>query len=325
MTKLKIFSVFTILIAFLAFKNSEKILETFSTTYDPAKQDKAAPILFDENQQLEDLKYLSSDDFMGRATGHKGGLKARDFIVEKFQKLGLEKLNGSYIQSFDFKGKSHHDKPTEVTAHNVLGFIKGSKYPDQYIVLGAHYDHLGVKDGKIFNGADDNASGTCALFSLASYLKENQPKHSVIFAAWDAEELGLQGAKYFVENSIVGQDNLILNLNIDMIGRNANNELYICGSRYHEELKFDLVPAIQSNKIKLSTGHDGADGKDDWTFASDHGPFHKAGIPFLYFGVEDHPDYHRDTDEFSSINQDFYIEATKVLVRAFEKADIMYK
>ena len=94
MTKLKIFSVFTILIVFLAFKNSEKILETFYTTYDPAKQDKAAPILFDENQQLEDLKYLSSDDFMGRATGHKGGLKARDFIVEKFP----EELSGKKIE-----------------------------------------------------------------------------------------------------------------------------------------------------------------------------------------------------------------------------------
>lgn len=279
---------------------------------------------FDQGSLLKDREFLSSDEFEGRATGHRGGIKARDFIKNKFESLGLKQFNGSYLQSFDFKGKSHHDEPTEVTAHNVLGYIKGTKFPDKYIVLGAHYDHLGEINGKIYNGADDNASGTCALFSIAEYLNKNQPKHSVIFAAWDAEELGLQGAKFFVENSTVDKENIVINLNLDMIGRNKNNELYICGSRYHKELKNDVVPSLKSKKIKVSLGHDGKDGKDDWTYASDHGPFHQAGIPFLYFGVEDHPDYHKDTDEFSSINKKFYVEAAIVVIRALNVVDNTY-
>src|SRR5690606_18370697 len=100
---------------------------------------------------------------------------------------------------------------------NVLGWIKGTENPDSFIVISAHYDHEGVKKGIIYNGADDNASGVSALFSFAEYFKSNPPKHSVILAAFDAEELGLRGSKYFVENPIVPLEKIRLNINLDMV------------------------------------------------------------------------------------------------------------
>ena len=270
----------------------------------------------DEEQQILHLKHLSSEQFEGRATGHKGGLLARDYIAKEFKAIGLLPYNDSYTQSFKFNGKSHHKSPNTTMAHNVLGLIRGTKKSNKFIVIGAHYDHLGVINGKVYNGADDNASGTAALFSLAKYFVANPPKHTIIFAAWDAEELGLQGARHFLNEFNLPKENIVVNINIDMIGRNKDNELYICGTNHYKFLKKIIHDKVHSDVIKVRYGHDGADNKDDWTFASDHGPFHQKGIPFLYFGVEDHPDYHKETDEFESIQQAFYLEATKIVLQA---------
>lgn len=278
-------------------------------------------IAIDSLAQIEELKILSSDDFMGRATGTKGAIMARDYIKNKFTALQLDKLGESYVQAFDYKGRSHHDGPNSGKAYNVLGFIKGTEKSNKFIVVGAHYDHLGKTAKKVYNGADDNASGTAALFSVIRYFKKNPPKHSIIVAAWDAEEVGLLGSKYYINNSIILQKDILLNINMDMIGRNDDNELYISGSRHDSTLSEKVVPALYSDKIALLTGHDGADGKQNWTYSSDHGSFYQKGIPFLYFGVEDHSDYHRATDEFHKIQPGFYMEATRVVIQAIVQAD----
>jgi len=282
-----------------------------------------APIIIkiDSVNQIKSLKVLSSNVFLGRETGTNGGELSRKYIASKFEYLKLEKLGNSYFQSFKYEGSNDHGDAKNGLAYNVIGLIRGAELPNKFIVVGAHYDHLGKSGKKVYNGADDNASGTAALFSIANYFNENPPKHSIIIAAWDAEEIGLLGSKYYVNHPIILQKDILCNINMDMIGRNRQNELYISGTRHNKILRDSVVTSLYSNKIKILTGHDGDDREDDWTYSSDHGSFHNKGIPFLYFGVEDHQDYHKASDVFESIQQEFYIEATRIVIQATKKAD----
>lgn len=278
-------------------------------------------IVIDSVAQIESLKILSSDAYLGRETGTKGAELSRNYIAEKFTALQLDKLGDSYFQSFPYNGSNDHGDTKKGLAYNVIGLIRGTEQPNKFIVVGAHYDHLGNYDEKVYNGADDNASGTAALFSIASYFKENLPKHSIIIAAWDGEEIGLLGSEYYVNHPIILQKDILCNINMDMIGRSEKTELYITGTPHNKLLKDSVVTPLYSNKINILTGHDGNDSKDDWTYSSDHGSFHKKGIPFLYFGVEDHMDYHKVSDVFESIQQEFYLEATRVVIQATKRAD----
>jgi Zn-dependent M28 family amino/carboxypeptidase len=203
----------------------------------------------------------------------------------------------------------------------VLGFIRGTKFPKKYIVISAHYDHEGIKMGKIYNGADDNASGLSALFSFAEYFQKNPPEHSVVLAAFDGEELGLQGSKYFVNSNASVFKNISCNLNMDMISRSDKNELFAVGTAYNATLKNMVTTYKSSGNLKLIAGHDGYDGLENWTYSSDHGNFYKKDIPFLYFGVEDHEDYHEPTDDFENIHPEFYVNAVKTIISIFEKVD----
>lgn len=265
---------------------------------------------------LQHIKILSSDEFEGRRTGTKGSEKAREYIIKQFETLKVLPLGDGFLQEFSFKRKDNDFKGV-----NIIGQIKGTEFPDTYIVISAHYDHLGVRNGEVFNGADDDASGTSALFSFAEYFKKYPPRHSVILAAFDSEEMGLRGSKYFVENSIVPLKSIMINLNMDMISRNDKNELFAVGTRYNKTLRQLILDFDQSKKISLLIGHDGEDGKQDWTGSSDHGSFHKKGIPFLYFGVEDHDDYHKESDEFENIHPEFYKEAVRVIISVFKEVD----
>jgi hypothetical protein len=277
-------------------------------------QDTKSTALFNEGQLLEHVKILSSDTFEGRETGTKGNDSARAYIIEQFKSLNTEPLNESYEQPFTF---IRRDKV--FNANNILAKITGTEFSEKYIVISAHYDHIGIRNGKIYNGADDDASGIAALFSFAEYLENNKPKHSVIFAAFDAEEMGLQGAKHFVET--IDKDKVLLNINMDMISRSAKNELYVVGGCYNKKLSLIIESIENTTATKLLQGHDGTDGKQDWTYSSDHGPFHLKEIPFLYFGNEDHTSYHKPTDDFEDITPQFYINATKIILSVFLKID----
>lgn len=273
--------------------------------------------LFNETTLLYNIKTISSDSFEGRRTGTLGAVKTKKYIINAFESLNVKPLGKNYEQPFSFsdKGKNYH-------AANILGVIPGTTFPESYVIISAHYDHEGIKRGKIYNGADDNASGLSALFSFAEYFKNNPPKHSVILAAFDAEELGLKGSEYFVKNSIIPLKAIMINFNLDMISRSDENVLFAVGTSYSETLKEVVTKTKCSAKIKLLTGHDNKkDWRNDWTYSSDQGSFHKKGIPFLYFGVEDHADYHKPTDDFENINPEFYIEAVKTIISVFEKID----
>jgi len=276
------------------------------------------PTLFDGDLLLQHVKVLSSDDFEGRRTGTQGATKAKQYIINEFGKLNIQPLGETYEQPFSFSSRN-----IMYNGVNVLGFIKGSTFPDKYIVISAHYDHEGIKNGNIYNGADDNASGISALFSFAEYFEKYPPKHSVILAAFDGEEFELKGSQYFVDHSIIPLHNIIVNINMDMISRSDKNELFVVGTRYNPSFKELITSFSQMENMQLLIGHDGTDKKQDWTYSSDHGSFHKKKIPFLYFGVEDHEDYHKPTDDYENIHPEFYKEAVSVIFSVFKKIDVL--
>lgn len=271
---------------------------------------------FNETDLLGHVKILSSDLYEGRRTGTQGAERARKYIINEFYKLKVLKINKTYQQPFSFV--YHGDK---YSGSNVLGLIEGTTFSNKYIVISAHYDHIGIKNGEIYNGADDNASGLSALFAFAEYFKKYPPKHSIILAAFDGEELGLKGSKYFVNNPIVNLRSIKLNINLDMVSRSDKKELFVAGTSYNKSLKYIVSKIKQPCELKIIAGHDGYDGLENWTYSSDHVNFYKKRIPFLYFGVEDHEDYHEPTDDYEKIHPNFYIEAVNSIILVLNKID----
>ncbi|MFC4211124.1 M28 family peptidase [Pedobacter lithocola] len=269
-----------------------------------------------DTQLLKDVETLSSDAYQGRKTGTKGAEMARAYIIDRFQKLGLKSYpqNVNYAQEFTFNARGG----TKVDGTNVIGYIPGKG--TNVIVVSAHYDHLGVVKDEVFNGADDNASGTAGLLKIAAYFAKNKPNNTIIFASFDAEEMGLQGAKAFVANPPVPINTIAVNLNMDMISHSDKGELYVCGTFKYPALK----KYVDTNRkdIKVILGHDDPKlGHDDWTNQSDQGAFNAKNIPFLYFGVEDHKDYHKATDEYQTITQQFYSNAADAVLQVVKNVD----
>lgn len=263
----------------------------------------------DSASLIHHLAFLASDATAGRLTASPGNLLAQRYIIRKFDSLGLSKTGESWLQPFPFGSAGEGQ-----TGNNVIGLIKGEKYPDSVIAITAHYDHLGAKDGKIYYGADDNASGTASLLVMAQYFKQHPPQHSILFVAFDAEEEGLIGSRYFVLHSPVPISKIILNLNMDMVSRNDKNEIYACGIHYYPFLK-KYVDSIQPiTPVHIMFGHDlTSGGSENWVNQSDHYPFYKNNIPFIYFGVEDHEDYHKPGDTFEKVNKRFYYQVVSMI------------
>ncbi|MRG46519.1 M28 family peptidase [Chitinophaga sp. SYP-B3965] len=274
----------------------------------------------DSSQLMKDVQTLSADKMEGRKTGTKGNRLAQFYLLDRLKQTGLQQFSNTYEQPFYF---TQGDK--RIMGTNLYGYIKGST--DSFIVISAHYDHIGTKKPQtgtdsIYNGADDNASGIGGMLAMAQYFSKNPPKHTLIFAAFDAEEMGLQGAKAFVAKLPVPATRILMNINMDMISRNDKNELYVCGTALYPQLKPFVTAAAATSTVKLPMGHDRPEDKDqNWTNQSDHYEFHKKKIPFLYFGVEDHPDYHKASDEFSRINPSFYYQATKAVLNIVQIID----
>lgn len=269
----------------------------------------------DTETMLDDLRKLSHDAVEGRKTGSKGAESTRRFIIKQMQDVKAKSLQKDYRHPFSFA----NSKGDTIKGENVIAYIKGEL--ETAIVISAHYDHLGVIDGVVFNGADDNASGVAAMLAMMDYFKRYKPRHTIVFAAFDAEEMGLQGAKAFLKDPAVPVDAIILNVNMDMISMNDKNELYVAGTYHYPNLK-PIIEKVDVAPLKLRFGHDTPDlGKDDWTFSSDHGPFHQNKIPFLYFGVEDHAHYHKSTDDFENVNKSFYTNAAHAVLYSILELD----
>jgi Zn-dependent M28 family amino/carboxypeptidase len=278
--------------------------------------------LFDSAQLLEDLRILSADDMQGRQAGTAGGEKARAYVVERFKASGIQPFGESYTHPFTFTS-GRGESATERKAANVLGFVTGSQSSSRYIVVSAHYDHIGVRNGEVFNGADDNASGTAALFSIAKHFSANRTANSLLFAAFDAEESGMRGARAFLAKPPVDPATLVLNVNVDMIGRDPDDKLFVTGTHQQPFLRPYIDTIAASAPVKLIPGHDNPaeKGVEDWTRSSDHAAFCQAKIPCLYFGVEDFGNHHKASDDYETMTHDFYVRAVETIIAAIKVFD----
>jgi Zn-dependent M28 family amino/carboxypeptidase len=263
------------------------------------------------------VRVLAADSMEGRKAGAPGGARARAYLVGRVAAIGLTPLVPGYLQRFPLP----RDEPNVGT--NLLAVIPGTTFPRQYIVLSAHYDHVGVVRDQIYNGADDNASGVAGVLAMAGELQRHPLRHSVVIALFDGEEAGLMGARAFMAAQPVLKDSIRLDVNLDMIGHSDPGELWAAGANRYPALRPLLEEAAKGASVTLRLGHDrpGVRGEQDWTFDSDHGPFHSAGIPFVYFGVEDHKDYHQPTDDPDTITPAFFGRAVGTIYRVLRALD----
>jgi len=262
-----------------------------------------------EKEIAEHISFLASPKMAGRFPGTRENKKVVDYLIKNFKQAGIKAYGNSYIQEFKAKirVKKGLDTPV-VTTQNVIGFIEGSDplLKNEFIVLGAHYDHLGMGGPSskkpdtvgIHLGADDNASGTAALLEIAERLAAHKKdlKRSVLFIAFGAEEQGLLGSKYFVAHPLIPLSSIKLMLNMDMVGRmNTEKQLYMGGAASFDggmELMKSLGPQAGINPIVIAYDVGG----------SDHVSFYKKNISVLGFHTGGHPQYHTPEDDFAHIN-----------------------
>jgi hypothetical protein len=300
-------------------------LAACETTTTPAET--AAPPVAaspaDYTQLMDDLRILSEDDMQGRDTGSEGGAKARDYIVGRLEALGVQPSPMGRLQPWEMQGRTR-EGPKRFNGTNILGVIPGTRVSDKYIVVTAHYDHVGVNDGQVFNGADDNASGVATMLELAKRLKANPPQHTVLIVALDGEERGLLGAKHFVEAPPVPLSSISMNVNYDMTARaDSDGKLWVTGTYQHPYFRPVLERIAARGTVSLAFGKDTPEdkGEDNWVNSSDHAAFHRAGLPFLYFGVNYHPDYHRPTDDFEKVVPATFQSSTELAIEGFRALD----
>lgn len=274
-------------------------------------------------QLLDDVRILSADDMEGRGTGTPGSERARTYIVGRLDALGVAAPMMGRLQPWEMQGHAAGG-PRTFNGVNILGVIPGTRRADRYIVVTAHYDHVGTNAGQIYNGADDNASGVATMLEIAARLKREAPEHSVIFVALDGEERGLLGAKHFVEAPPVPLESIAMNLNFDMTSRaETDGKLWVTGTFQNPQFRPILEGIPANGAVALAFGKDTPQdtGEDNWVEASDHGAFHNAGVPFLYLGVNYHPDYHRPSDDFDHITPSVFISATELSWASFRALD----
>jgi len=251
----------------------------------------------------KDVEYLASEKLEGRFPGTNGEQLAANYIAEKFEKLGLT---------------------TKINAKNIIAFIDNKK--KNTVIIGAHYDHIGYGGqysldrgiNEIHNGADDNASGTAMLLSLAKQLNnKNDLENNYLFIAFSAEELGLIGSRYFVNSDVFNKESINFMINLDMVGRlNAEKELSIFGVGTSSIFK-QVVNSLNNNfKLKII---------EDGTGPSDHTSFYNKDIPVLFFHTGSHENYHRPSDDVNLINYKGMSEISNYIIDIIDELETYNK
>lgn len=272
------------------------------------------------------LTYIASDETEGRETGSEGQKKAGKFIIDFYKKNGISFPKGAdnYYQKVPaafLNAKRNENLPD---SENIWAFIEGSEKPDEIVVLSAHYDHVGIKDGEVYNGADDDGSGTVALMEMAAAFQKaknegNGPKRSILILHVTGEEHGLHGSRYYSENPLFPLKNTVADVNIDMIGRrddfhkDSNNYVYVIGSDYLSTDLFNICESVNQQYIKLAIDYKYNDKKDPnrFYYRSDHYNFAKHNIPSVFLFNGTHADYHKPGDEVSKIEFDALTKRTQ--------------
>ena len=279
----------------------------------------------DAKRLQQHIKILSSDSLEGRGTGTAGEKLALTYIQNQFKDIGLQpKGDGKlYTQKFPFKAGTH-GTGAEGTTYNVIGYID-NKAPNT-IIIGGHYDHLGLgiqgssldanPQGKIHNGADDNASGTSGVIELARYFQNNKvrEKNNFLFVCFSGEELGLYGSKYFTENPTINLTKVDFMINLDMIGRlDTKNALSVSGSGT-SPLWETLLRKLSTEEVPIKTDSSG-------TGPSDHTSFYLKNMPVLHFFTGSHSDYHKPSDDAEKVNYEGEAKVLKIIIKLIEAVD----
>jgi hypothetical protein len=264
------------------------------------------------------LSDLAADSMEGRRMGTRGNASARAYLVRRLAQAGVAPLVPGYVQHFDVAWRDTSVRD----GVNVLGIVRGAD-TTRAIVVSAHFDHLGVHNGQIYNGTDDNASGTAAALALAEWYAGHAPRHSIIFAFFDGEEADLRGSRAFMESPPVPLRRIAANVNIDMVARLDKNELFAAGATPFPFFRPLLRATARVAPVRLRMGHDLSepDGVDNWVGQSDQASFYVKGIPFVYFGVEDHADYHRTTDDVDRVDAGRFIAAVRTIADFVHRLD----
>ena len=261
----------------------------------------------------------ASDEFEGRNTGEPGQKMAVEYLKNFYVSQGIISPIGGddYYQEVPAVYMSKLSRRGEIKdSENVLAFIKGSEKPDEIIIISAHLDHVGMnKDGEVFNGADDDGSGTVAVLEIAEAFKNavdegNGPKRSILFLHVTGEEKGLLGSRYYTENPIFPMANTIVNLNIDMIGRIDKRHkgnpkyIYLIGSDKLSTELHEISEAMNTKFTSLELDYKYNDENDPnrFYYRSDHYNFAKLNVPIIFYFNGTHVDYHKETDTPDKIN-----------------------
>lgn len=312
-------------------KNTQSL--SFKDNLDPTKY-----IDLINEEDLKTMLYIvASDEMEGRETGSKGQKKAGLYMIEQYKKNGIPFPKGAsnYYQNIPAAYLNAKYKENLPDSENIWAYIEGSEKPNEILVISAHYDHVGIQKGEIYNGADDDGSGTVAVIEMAkAFAKAKKdghgPKRSILFLHVTGEEHGLHGSRYYSENPLFPISNTIADINIDMIGRRdtehptTNNYVYVIGA---DRLSSDLhnITVAQNEKYtKVALDFKFNDPKDPNHFyeRSDHYNFAKHGIPSVFFFNGVHEDYHGKDDIPEKIEYDALTRRTKLaFVVAWELAN----
>ncbi|CAD7815555.1 Bacterial leucyl aminopeptidase [Chryseobacterium aquaeductus] len=290
--------------------------------------------------KLEDLKknlyVIASDEMEGRDTGSAGQKKAGEYMVSYYKGLGISfpKTLGSYFQKVPAEYMQKRGGGDLPDSENILAFIEGSEKPEEIVVISAHYDHVGTQNGIVFNGADDDGSGTVAVMEIAKAFHNakkagNGPKRSILFLHVTGEEHGLFGSEYYSDHPVFPLANTVVDLNIDMIGRDdpenrGKNYVYVIGSEMlSSELKV-INEAANKETVNLELNYKYDDPKDPQRlyYRSDHYNFAKNNIPVAFYFDGIHEDYHKPTDDVEKIDYNMLQKRTQlVFATAWEIAN----
>ena len=272
---------------------------------------------FTTNAQKQDIKsikeaveFLAADELKGRETGTEGEDKAAEYIAGKFKEMGLKPMGtDGYFQDFSVtpKANPHSENPDTtqepVNGKNVVAFLDHGA--ELTVVLGAHYDHLGMgaegslyagKEPQIHNGADDNASGVALVLALAEELKDKKFKQfNYLFIAFSGEEKGLWGSNFYSKNPTMDLEKVNYMINFDMVGRLDRDKGLAINGVGTASNWMENIEEANTEKLKLITSESGIG-------PSDHTSFYLVNIPVLHFFTGQHSDYHKPSDDADKVN-----------------------
>jgi hypothetical protein len=277
----------------------------WSRIYDNARKGSHPPeAAVDANQLAIDLATFLSPPVASREVGSEGNRRAQSYITSRYAQIGLLGFTDSYALPFSFTRTDvaglvkpgAHWKTEYPAATNLAGYLRGTHFPERYIVVSARYD-THAETGKF--GPDQwkaNESGLAAMLAMASYFAQHPPRNSIVFVAFDAEELGQAGARAFVDHPPMARERIALNLNLDIVSSDNPHYFFVAGTAYTPRLKPFVEQAAYSSSRPVGIGHDRPFWRamriEDWTGASDHRVFHEAGIAFLFASIEESDEAH---------------------------------